>query len=365
MIDSTARRSAALTCALLGVLLFGAVLALGGTAGAAVHTCGGRVATLVGTEGDDVLRGTAGPDVIVALAGADRIYGYEGNDVICGGAGPDRVWAGPGHDDVWGNGGNDRINGHLGRDEMYGGNGQDVLSGQAGADRLYGNSGRDKVVGGRAGVVLTGGAGNDRMFGRGGADVLHGESDIDFCDSPGDTLISCELPDVAGPTGLAAYEAEMLTLINYERSLRSLPALTRHPDLDAYASAWAVEMSTFPLPLNSANHHSPPFTGSSYPFQDITDSVAWTTAFENVGYSTVGASEVPEDVISRLFYTPGGNGFMSSPGHKCNILETAASQVGLGAYVDSGGAAWVVQVYWGTQWPLPAAIAECSSVVSR
>ncbi|MGI9606062.1 MAG: CAP domain-containing protein [Acidimicrobiales bacterium] len=333
--------------------------------GASSHTCNGLSATIVGTPGDDVLHGTDGVDVIVGLAGADVIFGHDGNDVICSGPGPDRIWAGVGNDVVYGNGGNDRIKGDLGRDHLFAGNGNDVVAGQAGADLLYGGSGRDKLAGGRGSDMLMGGDGNDRMFGQDGIDVLHGEANTDFCDSQGDTLVGCELPQVAGPTGLAAYESHMLTLINVERTNRGLAAIDRHPDLDSYAQAWAVEMSQFPLPLNAANHHSPPFTGSSYPFQSIPNSVQWTSAFENVGYSTVGGGETPNDVIDRLFYSPNGFGFMSSPGHKCNILETAAIDVGLGAYVDSNGAAWVVQVFWGTAYPLPAPIGECASVVGR
>lgn len=345
--------------------MFALVVSFAQPVGAAANTCGGLAATIVGTDSADVIYGTEGVDVIVGLGGADRIYGLGGNDVICGGPGPDRIWGGTGNDRMWGNGGNDRIQGALGKDRIFGGNGQDILSGQAGADRILGNSGRDKLVGGKGDDVLIGGSGADRLFGREGDDKVRGGPGNDLCDSPGDTLIDCELPLVSGPPLSGAYTAEMFTLINAERTARGLPVLTRHPDLDSYAAAWAVEMAKFPLPLNAANHHSPPFNGSSYPFQGIPESVAWTTAFENVGYSTVGPAETPADVIDRLFYTPGGGGFMSSPGHKCNILETAANQVGLGAYVDSNGDAWVVQVFWGSQWPVPNPTAECVGVVSR
>jgi RTX calcium-binding nonapeptide repeat (4 copies) len=42
---------------------------------AAPPTCDGRVATIVGTEGNDTINGTAGRDVIVGLGGDDTIYG--------------------------------------------------------------------------------------------------------------------------------------------------------------------------------------------------------------------------------------------------------------------------------------------------
>jgi uncharacterized protein YkwD len=338
------------------------MIGMGTPADAATHTCGGLAATIVGTPGDDVLDGTAGVDVIVGLAGRDVIRGHGGNDVICGGPGPDRIFGGEGHDDIWGNGGNDRIKADLGRDEIRGGNGNDVVAGQAGSDVLFGDGGRDKVAGGRGDDQLSGGSGSDRLFGDGGDDIVHGDDDIDFCDrEPADTVRTCELPEASnGP-----HESEMLRLINVERAQRGLGALSRHPDLDSYAADWAVEMSTIPLPLRSSRHHSPPFTGSDYPFRDLPDSVNWTAAFENVGYATTAPGESAESAIERLFYSPNGYGFMSSPGHKCNILETAAGQVGLGAYVDSQDRLWVVQVFWGTDWPLPGPVPECQSVVGR
>ncbi|MCI4061335.1 hypothetical protein MRQ36_01600 [Micromonospora sp. R77] len=81
-----------------------------------VHGCDGRVATVVGTEGDDLLRGTAGADVIVGLGGNDVLLGLDGDDVICGGAG------------------NDVINGNDGDDRLFGGPGTDVVNGNDGDD---------------------------------------------------------------------------------------------------------------------------------------------------------------------------------------------------------------------------------------
>ncbi|MGZ5291834.1 MAG: hypothetical protein ACXWEH_05870, partial [Actinomycetota bacterium] len=46
--------------------------------------------TVVGTDGNDVLRGTPGADVICGLNGDDAIVGLGGPDVIVGGRGNDR-----------------------------------------------------------------------------------------------------------------------------------------------------------------------------------------------------------------------------------------------------------------------------------
>jgi hypothetical protein len=82
--------------------------------------CGGRIATLVGTSGRDVLRGSRGPDVIATGTGRDVVRGGGGADRICTGSG---------------------------RDVIRGGRGRDLLRGGAGADRLYGGAGRDRCPG--------------------------------------------------------------------------------------------------------------------------------------------------------------------------------------------------------------------------
>ena len=48
-------------------------------------------ATIVGTEGNDVLRGTNGRDVIAGLGGNDVILARDGDDVVCGGMGNDVI----------------------------------------------------------------------------------------------------------------------------------------------------------------------------------------------------------------------------------------------------------------------------------
>lgn len=332
-----------------------------GASAASPLMCGGKVATVVGTSGNDTLRGTSGNDVIVALGGDDIIYGYAGDDMLCGGHGNDRIYGGDG---------SDKLYAFNGADHLQGGNGPDSLHGGRGPDTLLGNKGQDSLKGGPGVDVLRGGPQRDSLRGGLHVDQLFGGTELDTCYSPGDVLNDCERGGggslVAGPSITAQYSSEMLRLINNERALESgLDPLVRHPDLDAYARAWAAEMSTVPLPLTSYKHHSPAFTGSNHPFQPLPSSVQWSSAFENVGYSTVGSGESVESVMNRLFYSPNGYGFMSSVGHKCNILETAANEVGLGSFVDSKGQVWVVQVFWGTDYPLPAPVGQCASVVGR
>jgi uncharacterized delta-60 repeat protein len=101
----------------------------GGSGGGAKPTCGGKVATIVGTKRGDVLRGTKRADVIVGLGGGDVISGGRGNDRICGGTG------------------NDRIDGGSGKDRLFGGKGKDKLKGGKGKDVCTGNAGKDRAAG--------------------------------------------------------------------------------------------------------------------------------------------------------------------------------------------------------------------------
>jgi Ca2+-binding RTX toxin-like protein len=123
-----------------------------------VHRCHGRVATIVGTSGDDVLHGTPGRDVIWGGPGNDTIYGSLGNDLICGGAGDDVIHGGRGNDEVFGGRGSDRVFGDLGDDKVSGGPGSyDDVAGGLGIDTVNGGPGNYDLVHGDYGY--------DRMSG--------------------------------------------------------------------------------------------------------------------------------------------------------------------------------------------------------
>jgi Ca2+-binding RTX toxin-like protein len=132
-------------------------------------TCGGRTATIVGTDANETITGTPNADVIHGLGGADGIGALLGNDVICGGAGNDTI--GSGDDD-------DIAFGQTGDDLVIGGDGIDQVNGNAGDDRLQGI------------------AGNDTLNGDDGVDALDGGGAIDTCNgglpTRGDTAVNCE-----------------------------------------------------------------------------------------------------------------------------------------------------------------------------
>ena len=137
-----------------------------------VYRCGGKRATIVGTNKKNRLRGTRRADVIVGLGGNDTISGLGGNDVACGGSGNDKVSGGSGKDKLYGDSGKDRLSGDSGNDRESGGSGNDKLLGGSGKDVLGGGSGKDG---------LSGGPGNDKLNGNGGADKLNGGAGKDGC----------------------------------------------------------------------------------------------------------------------------------------------------------------------------------------
>lgn len=165
--------------------------------------CAGKLATIKGTPGPDILTGTPGRDVItgrggndliIGLGGADLICGDSGNDRLRGGGGKDRLIGARGKDRLRGGSGADRLNGGAGIDQLFGERGNDRLAGGAGKDRLVGGPGKDRLAGGPGPDRLLGGPGKDRLFGGPGRDRLLAGPGRDVCKGgPGrDRAASCE-----------------------------------------------------------------------------------------------------------------------------------------------------------------------------
>ena len=130
---------------LVGIALFAQNAGAGGQPEA--PRCHGKKATILGTNGDDLIRGTDQPDVIVSLGGDDTIYAGLGNDVVCAGAGDDLLHGGRGNDLLDGGAGTDRVFGDLGDDRAMGGGGDDdEVSGGLGIDTVSGGPGSDDLV---------------------------------------------------------------------------------------------------------------------------------------------------------------------------------------------------------------------------
>lgn len=103
--------------------------------------------------------------------GATELSGFEAIDEVRGSAFNDRIIVENQQDigtTVLGNDGDDMIRATRNDDHLDGGSGNDRLLGLNGEDTLVGGAGNDQLVGGRRTDVLTGGTGADRfVFGEG------------------------------------------------------------------------------------------------------------------------------------------------------------------------------------------------------
>lgn len=166
--------------------------------------CRGDKATILGTDGADVLRGTSGPDVIAGLAGDDVIRGLGAGDYICAGDGDDQLHGDEGHDSLLGGPGDDEIDGGSGTFDLVehprvpgpleadlvsgivDGEGTDLVTG---IEVVIGTPGADTLAGDDRKNWLIGEGGNDAIDGRGADDVIEGGAgDDDVNGSSGSDL---------------------------------------------------------------------------------------------------------------------------------------------------------------------------------
>ena len=115
-----------------------------------------------------------------------------------------------------------------------------------------------------------------------------------------------------------AFQKSIVQLVNKERAAVGLNALTENADLDKVATLKSQDM----VNLNYFDHTSPTY-GS--PFDMITQfGIPYSYAGENIAYGQTS----PEDVM---------NGWMNSPGHKANILNSNFTQIGVGVAKKANG----------------------------
>jgi uncharacterized protein YkwD len=123
------------------------------------------------------------------------------------------------------------------------------------------------------------------------------------------------------PAPAPGNEGRVLQLINGERAGAGVGGLSVNGGAASVARSWSAYMA------QNGMSHNPDLGG------DLDRAgVAWRTIAENVGY---GASV---DQVHSMF--------MSSSGHRANILNGAYTQVGIGV-VQSGGRVWVTIVFVG------------------
>jgi uncharacterized protein YkwD len=120
------------------------------------------------------------------------------------------------------------------------------------------------------------------------------------------------------PTGNAAFEAEVVTIVNQERAKAGCPAVTVDDRLTAAARAHSADMAS----RNYFSHTTP-------------EGVDFATRITNAGYRWSGAGEniakgqrTPQEVMTS---------WMNSDGHKANILTCGYKNLGVGVAADSSG----------------------------
>ncbi|MEO7770580.1 MAG: CAP domain-containing protein [Gemmatimonadaceae bacterium] len=121
---------------------------------------------------------------------------------------------------------------------------------------------------------------------------------------------------------------EIVVRTNAERARLGLPALARNAALMSAAQLQANQMAA----LNSMAHECP---GAAYPTMDA--------RLDAVGYRRGAAGEnVAEGYPSALAVV---TGWMKSPGHRENIVDTRFSEMGAGVAPGRNGRLYYVQVF--------------------
>lgn len=128
---------------------------------------------------------------------------------------------------------------------------------------------------------------------------------------------------------ITAVEKEVARLVNVERAKYGLPALSYNWQLARVARIKSEDMRN-----NHYFSHTSPTYGS--PFDMIRNfGISFTAAGENIAMGQRTAAEVM-------------NGWMNSPGHRSNILNSRFTQIGVGYAKDSYG-----RGYWTQQFIRP------------
>ncbi|AJA48458.1 hypothetical protein CPAST_c23880 [Clostridium pasteurianum DSM 525 = ATCC 6013] len=130
----------------------------------------------------------------------------------------------------------------------------------------------------------------------------------------------------ASNSAISAEATEVIKLVNVERSKNGLAPLKANAELSKVATAKAQDM----IDKNYFSHTSPTY-GS--PFDMMKKfGINYSAAGENIAYG----QKTPSDVM---------NGWMNSPGHKANILNSNFTEIGVGMVKDTNGTPYWVQMF--------------------
>lgn len=128
------------------------------------------------------------------------------------------------------------------------------------------------------------------------------------------------------PVATGTQETQVADLVNQQRAAQGLPALKFNAELSKVAEAKAADMRD----KGYFDHNSPTY-GS--PFDMMKQfGITYRAAGENIakGYKT------PAAVM---------DGWMNSPGHRANILNSNFTEIGVGYVTDGNGTGYWVQMF--------------------
>ncbi|MHB8129461.1 MAG: CAP domain-containing protein [Mobilitalea sp.] len=120
-------------------------------------------------------------------------------------------------------------------------------------------------------------------------------------------------------SGISNYANQVLQLVNQERVKAGLSALTTNAIITSAANKRAQET------VQSFSHTRP--NGSSFSTVLKEYGVPFNAAGENIAYG----QKTPQDVVT---------GWMNSPGHRANILNSSFGKIGIGVYQTNGVIYW-------------------------
>ncbi|HIJ75046.1 MAG TPA: hypothetical protein HPP83_13200 [Candidatus Hydrogenedentes bacterium] len=160
--------------------------------------------------------------------------------------------------------------------------------------------------------------------------------------------VGCPLGGIPGPTNgdgvsldISSKEEDAFDAVNQERVAEGLSILTMREDLRAVARAHSEDMAD----RDFFDHVNP---DGDDPFDRMADAaITYNTAGENIAWTNY--SNAVEQVV---------DGWMNSPGHRANILNTNFTHTGMGVASDGEGGYYFTQVFIGISKDVPEGFVE-------
>ncbi len=220
---------------------------------------------------------------------------------------------------------------------ISGGDGNDTITvGQevTAPTLIFGGAGSNSITAGGGPTEIDGGMGTDTITtGSGAATIYSGYNHATVIGATtGDAVIQ---GSPARTAQLGTVELQILNLVNQQRALNKLPALTVSPQLTYAAQLQSTNMAALSgvVGLNAAM--SDTLDGSPVPLsQDRADYAGYQyyALGENIAYGYTGASDVM-------------TAWMNSPAHRANILESMFTQIGISVAAAPSGVLYFTQEF--------------------